>query len=74
MWCYWIEGSKVMLQLVKIAVGCGVTLIMIKSIEVDAFGVDFILVVVIVAGPLKNNISTTFNVTAGEDTTLDSVD
>ena len=74
MWCYWIEGSKVMLQLVKIAVGCGVTLIMIKSIEVDAFGVDFILVVMTAVGPFRNNMSTTFNVTAREDTSLDSAD
>ena len=63
-----------MLSLVRIVAGCGVALIMIEFVVVDAFGADFILVVVIVAGPLKNNISTTFNVTTGEDTTLDSVD
>jgi len=60
--------------LVRIVAGCGVALIMIKFVEVDAFGVDFILVVVTAIGPFRNNMSTTFNVTAREDTTLDSVD
>ena len=50
-----------MLSLVRIVAGCGVALIMIEFVEVDAFGADFILVVVTVVGPFKSNTSTTFN-------------
>ena len=62
------------MQLVKIANECCAALIMIKFVEFDAFGVDFILVVVTAVGPFRNNMSTTFNVTAREDTSLDSAD
>ena len=48
--------------------------IMIKFVEANAFRVDFILVVVIVVGPFKNSLSTTFDAAAGEDTILDSTD
>ena len=55
--------------LVRIAARCYATSIMIKFVEVDAFGADFILVV----GPFRNILSRTFDATAGEDTTPDSV-
>ena len=67
-----IEGSKVMLKLVRIATGCGVTSIMIVFVEVDAFGANFILVVAIAVGPFENSMSPTFNATARKDTTLAS--
>ena len=44
--CCWSEGSKVMLKLVRIAVGCGAA--GLSFVEVDAFRADFILVVVTV--------------------------
>ena len=58
--------------MVRIAAGCGIALIMIEFVEVDAFGVDFILVVVTVVGPFRNNMRAIFNATTREDTTLDS--
>ena len=61
-----------MLQLVRIAAGFCAALILIEFVEVDAFRVDFILVVVTVVGPFRNNMRATFNATAREDTTLDS--
>ena len=63
-----------MLSLVRIVAGCGVALIMIEFVVVDAFGADFILIVVTAIGPFKSNTSTTFNVTAGKDTIVDSAD
>ena len=63
-----------MLQLVKIAAGCCAALIMIEFIEVDAFGADFILIVMTAVSPFRNSMSTTFNATTGEDTTLDPID
>ena len=47
-------------------------LVRIEFVEVDAFGANFILVVVIVVNPFGNNMRVTFNATAREDTTLDS--
>ena len=61
-----------MLQLVRIAAGFCAALILIEFVEVDAFRADFILVVVTVVGPYRNNMRATFNATAREDTTLDS--
>ena len=61
-----------MLQLVRITAGLGAALILINFVEVDAFRADFILVVVTVVGPFRNNMRATFNATAREDTTLDS--
>ena len=60
------------MQLVRIAFGFCAALILIEFVEVDAFRVDFILVVVIVVGPFRNNMRATFDATAREDTTLDS--
>ena len=45
---------------------------MIKFVEVDAFGADFILVVVTMVGPFRNILCRTFDAMAGEDTTPDS--
>jgi len=61
--CYWSEGSKAILQLVRI-----------EFVEVDAFGANFILVNVTVVGPFRNILSRTFDATAGEDTALDLVE
>ena len=61
-----------MLSLVRIVAGCGVALIMIEFVEVDAFKANFILVIATAVGPFKNSMSTTFNATSGKDTTLDS--
>ena len=47
-------------------------MILIEFVEVDAFRVDFILVVVTVVGPFRNNMRAFFNATTREDTTLDS--
>ena len=63
-----------MLQLVKIATGFCVALIFIEFVEVDAFGVNFILVDVTVVGPFRNILSRTFDATAREDTALDPVE
>ena len=63
MQCCWSEGSKAILQLVKI-----------EFIEVDAFGANFILVDVTVVGSFRNILSRTFDATAGEDTALDLVE
>ena len=57
------EGGKAILQLVRI-----------QFVEVNAFGADFILVVMTMLGPFRNNMSTTFNATAGEDTALDPME
>ena len=62
------------MQLVRIPAGFCAALILIEFVEVDAFRVDFILVVVIVVNPFGNNMRVTFNATAREDTTLDSMD
>ena len=61
-----------MLQLVKIATGFCVALILSEFVEVDAFRANFILVVVTVVSPFRNNMRATFNARAREDTTLDS--
>ena len=61
------------MQLVRIAFGFCAALILIEFVEVDAFRANFILVVVTVVGPFRNNTRATFNATAREDTTLDSV-
>ena len=74
MWCYYIKGSRVILQLVKIANECCAALIMIEFVKVNAFGANFILVVVTAIGPFRNSICITFNVTIGKNTTLDSAD
>ena len=60
-----------MLQLVRIAIGLGAALILIEFVEVDTFRADFILVVVTVVGPFRNNMKATFNAIARDDTTLD---
>ena len=57
------------MQLVKIAARCCAASIMIEFVEVDAFGTNFILVVV----RFRNILSRTFNATVGEDTTPDLV-
>ena len=51
--------------LVRIAARCYAASIMIKFVEVDAFGTDFILVVVTVVGPFRNILSRTSDATAG---------
>ena len=59
--------------MVRIVAGFCAALILIEFVEVDAFGVNFILVDVTVVGPFRNILSRTFDATAGEDTTPDSV-
>ena len=61
------------MQLVRIAAGFCAALILIEFVEVDAFKADFILVVVTLVSPFRNNMRTIFNAMAREDTTLDSV-
>ena len=50
-----------MLQLARIAAGCCVALIMIEFVEVNAFGADFVLVVVTTVGPFRNSMSISFS-------------
>ena len=57
------------MQLVRISARCCAASIMIEFVEVDAFGTNFILVVV----RFRNILSRTFNATVGEDTTPDLV-
>ena len=63
-----------MLQLVRIAAGCGVALIMIEFVAVDAFGADFILVDMTMVGLFRNILCKTFDARVGEDTALDPVE
>ena len=63
-----------MLQLVRIAAGCGVALIMIEFVAVDAFGTDFILVDMTMVGLFRNILCRTFDARVGEDTALDPVE
>ena len=63
-----------MLQLVRIAAGCGVALIMIEFVAVDAFGAEFILVDMTMVGLFRNILCRTFDARVGEDTALDPVE
>ena len=63
-----------MLQLVRIAAGCGAALIMIEFVAVDAFGADFILGDMTVVSPFRNILCRTFDARVGEDTALDPVE
>ena len=62
------------MQLVRIAAGRCAALIMIKFVEVNAFGADFILVIATAVGPFRNILSRTFDATVGEDTALNPVE